>query len=296
MKEKNLINMKTIGIITMEKVENREFNSVGSSRIRARWLLPYWEEAEEYHIGRKYDVLIFQKAYYKKMLQDFQGIKIFDICDPDWLEPKPVFETISYCNAVVCATETLAEYIKKFVKNKPIIIIPDRVNLDEVKIIHPEHKEKAKTCVWFGYSSNLIYVERTFDFLASMGLSLTIISETTMALPQTKLDYKFIKYRFNLINEEVVKYDFVIMPDTSPDTLDLNGRLKYKSNNKTIQSWAWGMPVAYNPKDIERFMSGEEREKERLLRLKEVKEKWDVRLSVKEYKELILELKGVNSK
>ena len=70
-----------IGICTMEKFDNRVVNSVGSSRIRVRWLLKYWPEAEEYIIGKEYDVLIFQKVYWKPMMQSFEGIKILDICE-----------------------------------------------------------------------------------------------------------------------------------------------------------------------------------------------------------------------
>ena len=42
---------KKIGVSTMERFDNRRSQSVGSSRIRARWLLHYWPEAEEYKIN-----------------------------------------------------------------------------------------------------------------------------------------------------------------------------------------------------------------------------------------------------
>ena len=70
------------GVISMEKHENRQPNSVGSSRIRARWLWKYWNELEEFQIGKRYDFIIFQKSYWKRMLENFKGIKIFDLCDP----------------------------------------------------------------------------------------------------------------------------------------------------------------------------------------------------------------------
>ena len=41
---------KTVALCTMEKFDNRMPNSVGSSRIRMRWMLPYWEQAEEFII------------------------------------------------------------------------------------------------------------------------------------------------------------------------------------------------------------------------------------------------------
>lgn len=69
-------------IITMEYLENRPLNSVGSSRIRGRWLAENWDECSLYTTGKKYDFLIFQKAYWDTMLQNFNGLKIFDLCDP----------------------------------------------------------------------------------------------------------------------------------------------------------------------------------------------------------------------
>lgn len=102
-----------IAFATMEKIENRPVNSVGSSRIRARWLCDFWPEAQEYHVGEKYDVIIFQKAYWQEMMVKFDGIKIFDLCDPDWLIPRPVVESAQLCDAVVTSTQALADYLKK---------------------------------------------------------------------------------------------------------------------------------------------------------------------------------------
>src|SRR3990167_32993 len=103
--------MGTVAFATMEKIDNRPYNSIGSSRIRARWLINHWDEAEEYQVGGKYNVMIFQKAYWQEMLESFTGKKIFDLCDPDWLVPRPVIESIEYCDAAVTSTETLAEFL-----------------------------------------------------------------------------------------------------------------------------------------------------------------------------------------
>jgi hypothetical protein len=221
------------------------------------------------------------------MARNFKGIKIFDICDPDWLDTRPVFEMISLCDAVTTSTQILSDFITKLT-GKPVAYIPDRVDLGIIKEVKKDHKGIAKKVVWFGYSHNLKYIERTFDYLASKGLFLTYLSDESLILPNDKgLQSRFIKYRQELINQEVVKHDFVIMPET----VDLDGRLRYKSNNKTIQSWAWGMPVAFTPTDIDRFLNPVEREKESVIRLKEVWERWDIRFSVDQYRILIDDLK-----
>ncbi len=67
-----------IGFVTFEKTSNRPRNTIGSTRIRARWVYEAWEEAEEYQIGKEYDVLIYQKVYWEDMMQNFNGIQILD--------------------------------------------------------------------------------------------------------------------------------------------------------------------------------------------------------------------------
>ena len=104
-----------VGFITMEKFENRQLNSVGSSRIRARWVYKYWKEAEEWKTGHKYDAVVFQKVYWRDYMKKFKGIKIFDICDPDWLDNRPVMEAIGLCDAVATSSPNLRDYIKKYI-------------------------------------------------------------------------------------------------------------------------------------------------------------------------------------
>lgn len=278
-----------IGFSTMEKSENRPLNSVGSSRIRARWVSKYWsdifpeDQAEEFMAGRQYDVLVFQKDYWRTMMIQFKGIKIFDICDPDWLEPRPVIESIELCDACTTSTPALANYIKKFVKDKPVICIPDRVDLEE-HLPRGEHQGKAQSIVWFGYAHNANYLFKTFDFILENDLELTIISEIPVVIPRgfENMKHKWIKYNYESLHEELKRHDMVLLPTTEDDL-----RGSFKSNNKVLTAWALGLPVVQSADDLERFMDPEERNKERAKRLEEVSQKWDVRLSVKEYKDLI---------
>jgi len=279
-----------IGIITMEKVSNRPINSVGSSRIRGRWIAKYWKEAEEYQIGKKYDILIFQKAWWDWMIEEFNGIKIFDICDPDWLDARrPYFGLMSKCDAIVTNTRTMADYLKKLIKHISIVCIPDRVDLEEHQNVKKKHKGKLQNCVWFGYSHNFHFVERTLDKLNKERINLTIISDKSLVLNPMYSDIKLrnIEYSYPQVHDEIIKHDAVLVPTTD---FDIRGR--FKSNNKVLTAWALRMPVIREPKDIDRFMTAEAREKEADKRRKEVEEKWDVRLSVKEYKELINEIQS----
>lgn len=280
-----------VGIATMEKIENRPENSVGSSRIRGRWLWQNWEDAEEYMVGRHYDVLIFQKAYWREMLLSFDGIKIFDLCDPDWLDPRPVVESIKLCDAAVVSTPALRDYLLKFIKDKPIICIPDRVELKE----HSPRGQFvgiAKKIIWYGYSQNSHYIEKTFPFLIDKGLELTVASNAPLNLPLgfEKLKVTNVAYNYDSIHEEIKRHDLVLLPTTGDDL-----RGKFKSNNKTLTAWALGMPVISEPDDLDRLMDAESRNAEQSEKLAEIRQNWDVKQSVEEYKlliDLIKENKG----
>lgn len=276
----------TIAFITMEKTENRRPNSVGSSRIRGRWLWEKWPQAEEYQVGRKYDVMIFQKSYWEEMLEKFEGIKIFDLCDPDWLDPRPVVEAGMLCDAIVTSTEPLAAYLRKFLPDKKILCIPDRLNLEEHKP-RGEHVGKARKVVWFGYSQNSGYVDKCLQDLIDRDLELVVISNAPYNVPfgMDKVHMTYIPYEYESVNDHIKECDMALLPVTPNDL-----RGQFKSNNKTLTAWALGLPVARVPDDLDRFMTAEARNTEQKLRLAEVAEKWDVKHSITEYQALIEEL------
>lgn len=281
-----------VGFVTMEKVANRPINTVGTSRIRARWVAKYWPEAEEWIIGKKYDVLIFQKAWWEDMIENFKGIKIMDIADPEWLDNRahPYFGLMAKCDAVTTSTPTLANYVRQLIQHIPVVCIPDRLDLKE----HQQYKKKygkgeAKSCVWFGYSHNFHYVEKTFDKLMEKNLALTVVSNKPLT---TTGDYSALKlrnvtYDYRMVHSEIMRHDIVLLPST---TEDLRG--KFKSNNKDLTAMALGMPIAKEPEDLDRLMDPKAREKEGKAGRKEAIEKHDVRLSVVQYKQLISNIKN----
>lgn len=274
-----------IAFCTMEKFDNRVKDSVGSSRIRGNWLIKYWPEAEEYVIGKEYDVIIFQKVYWNKMADEFKGIKILDICDPDWIEGKPVLEYVDKMDAVATATPALAEYMLKFRPGKNIICIPDRIDLEEHdKYRRTKHEGVAQNIVWFGYHQNIHYLYKTLDYIIAKGLTLTIVCDQPFNPPAQyhALKFKNVPYSYPGVHQEIVKADMLLLPET---TDDLKG--KYKSNNKTLTGWALGMPVVAVPEDLDKYMDPIARQKEADERYQEIKDKWDVKLSVEDYKKLI---------
>lgn len=269
-----------IGFVLFDNYLQRK--GIGSSRIRGRWVIKYFNRipdvnAEEFVQGKNYDVIVFQKAYWKEMAREFKGIKILDICDPDWLEGAEVVSFCTLVDFITVPTEAMKEALSKYTE-KPIYIIPDS---EDVEILPPpkHHEGKAKKVVWFGYSSNLETIFPTFYTIKKLGLKLLVVTDGH--LNTSECSYENIKWQEETCDQEYQKADFALLPDK------MSGRFKFKSNNKTIHSWALGLPVAKTPQEMERFMDGEERQKEAADRYQEVKEKYTTEKVANQFYELI---------
>ena len=271
----------------MEKFDNRIKDSVGSSRIRGRWVYQNWEEAEEFRIGEAYDAIVYQKVYWKEMMKNFNGLQILDICDPDWLESKPVFEYVDMVDGVVTSSPTLAEYMKRIRPGKKIVCIPDRIDFSENQLKKEKHTGRAKTVAWFGYSHNIHYLFKTFDFLIQRGLELVVISNEPFNPPLgfKNLQVRNIPYSYPDVNRHLIDCDMVLLPVPDDDA-----RGKFKSNNKTVQAWSLGLPVVTSSHDLDIFMDGEARQKEADEKRAFVLQEYDVKKSVEEYKLFFNEL------
>src|SRR3990167_3228730 len=93
---------------------------IGSSGIRCDWVIKHWPEAERFRQGGKYDAIIFQKAYWVDYMKAYKGVKILDMCDPDWMEAHSrVIETIHEAHAITCSSPELAKAVAKLT-NKPV--------------------------------------------------------------------------------------------------------------------------------------------------------------------------------
>jgi len=268
-----------IGFVLFENYYQRK--DIASSRIRGKWIIKALNEigveAEEFVQGKKYDVLIFQKCYWKEMARAFDSLKIVDICDPDWFDGA---EVVSFCrdiDVITVPTERLKKELEEMTE-KPVYIIKDRENLS---LLPPPkiHKGQAKKVVWFGYSHNLDAIEPALDDIKRLGFTLKVIIDGEFHTSLCPVES--VKWTKETEMEEIQEADFALLPEKTI------GKWPYKSNNKTIHAWALGLPVAKTMDDLKRFIDPIERQKESELRLKEVKDKYDVRLSAKELLDLI---------
>lgn len=283
----------TVGFVDFAYFHNRD--NVGSSKIRSRWVSKYWSEAETFSDGKKYDVEIYQKCYWTGHMKHSPALKILDVCDPDWLENPKFAETFPYVHGITVPTEAFARHFAR-VTDLPVKVIPDRLDLDLFKI-QKTHVGKAKRVVWFGYSHNMGVLTQAIHTVKRLGLKLTVISEDMRMYLKDSEDssvFEFVKYEEKTINQDIRKYGDIALfpPHMVFDTGRVPYRAQFKSNNKTIQAWANGLPVATNSEELEFFLDPDHRNQEAKDRLAEVKDKYDVKLSVQEYKDFIESLMG----
>lgn len=276
------------GFFLFERRHGRK--NIGSSRIRGHWLIDKWDEAEEMIYSKPYKTIIYQKVYEpsiaKQVKEDSDTIQILDMCDPDWLEYQPVVEMIQEVDAITCSSKGLYDFLTG-ITNKPVKLIPDRVNLD----VLPEPKEHtdkpAKMAGWFGYSHNDYVLEQVLEPLKREGLKLKVVSDSIYQPRRDKyLDMiDWVKWEDQKQADKAIQEaDFVVMPaGSSPKYI-------YKSQNKTYQSWALGLPVAKNVPELKRWIDPKERKQEADKRYKQVKKELTVDKSVEEFKELINEI------
>lgn len=279
---------------TFEQYHNRR--GVGSSRIRVHNLIKYWPEAGLYKYGENPDVMIFQKVY---MTQDykfhkyFKGLKILDICDPDWMDGALIKQTIDNVDGVTCPTEELARFLRQMT-DKPVKVIPDRHEVPE--IAPKQHQGNIKRAVWFGYKHNAELMRFAVPTLERLGIELLLISnEDPLASrwandPESYMDkYFFMKYNGDTIMDDLKTADVCILPK--------GGRPqdRFKSDNKTTLAWLAGIPVVTDSDELSAMMSAEARNKEAQQKYNYAIDNFDCKLSVKELKDFISEISSKKS-
>lgn len=280
--------MKT-GLLTFEQFHGKK--DIGSSRIRGHWIIKRWNEAGEdigpielFKHGGKYDAVILQKAYFVPYVKAFKGIKILDICDPDWTNWATQFmETLIECDAVTCSSMALAKTIQGFT-DKPVYFVPDRVDLS-VMPAPKVHKGPTKKVVWYGYSQNFPILDSAVPALVKRGLELIVVSEKVYT-PQASQDIVLTNYPWSEnYMLDIQEADVVLNPTHT------KGKWKYKSDNKTSIAKALGMPVAATADDLDALLTEEARIKASIEGLEFVKNERDVLQSVVDYKEIIQSIK-----
>lgn len=292
-----------VGFLLFEQFHGKQ--NIGSSRIRGHWLVKNWKqyaeglpieinesEAEVFRMGRKYDVIVYQKTYWIEHAEKFEGIKILDMCDADFLHwGYRVKQMTDLCDAVTTSTEALAEYMRKLT-DKPVVCIPDRIALEDFGDMKKDHTGKgiAKVAAWFGYSDNYPMLNTAISSLVRNNFSeLIVIADrrNPYQLPPSARDRILLTnmpWTAETVYKDLLGADIILNPKLS------SARWKYKSNNKTLTGWALGIPVVHNEPELKAFLTEEARISEGNKRYAEIRDKWDVKRSVIDMKTLISQL------
>lgn len=266
-----------------------------SVRFRAQWPAKYWDDADCYDGSQRltdYDVFVFQKLYltdharaWAQALTSTGKLLAFDLCDANWLlseeHKRRLLAVLPLFDFAVAPTKLLVEWLGQWL---PARHIPDRLDLEVHQEKH-EHKPGEISLVWFGYSGNLVTLETLWSLLRERGFSLTIISD---GLPEEweSESVRFVRWTPEGANAEIARHDVALNPG-----LD-KGHFAYKSHNKTITAWALGVPVAKTLEEMLRLRDYDERVAESKRRLAEVRELWDVRISVREWARVVAQFRG----
>lgn len=280
--------MKT-GILLFEQMHGKK--EVGSSRIRGHWVLKHWDAApdsigpaELYRFGGRYEAVIYQKAYFVDHARQFPGVKVFDLCDPDWLDwGCRLVEMLQHCDAVTASSEALAESIRGFTK-LPVYFVPDGVELDQLPP-PVEHVGPTQTVVWFGYQQNFPILDAAVPALIRRGLELVVVSDGVYVPKANMAALKLRNLPFSQANylRDVQQGQVCLNPRWG------NGKWKYKSDNKTSIARALGLPVAHDEDELAKLMTEEERKAASAEGLAWVREHRDVRQSAAAYQRIIRE-------
>jgi len=271
---------KKIGFVLFENYLQRK--DIGSSRIRGHWLLEKMPEAELFIQGKEYETIIFQKVYWKEMARAFKGKKILDICDPDWLDGHEVVSFLKEMDAVTVPTEKLKEAISKFT-DRPIYVIPDRIQTEKMPSRKIHTNGQAKKIVWFGYSHNMDILDQCLFKIKKLGLTLKVISDGNYNSGECSVEN--IRWNAETWQDDIKDADFALLPEK------LFGRGIFKSLNKTHQAWMLGLPVAKTQEDMDRLMDPVERQKDADEHYEWAKENCKIEKSVEEMRAVIDSIK-----
>jgi hypothetical protein len=256
----------------------------GSTFLRVDGLTANAADFECYQHGRKYDNLIFQKAYWIEMMEFFEGPKLLDLCDPDWINTNiDIIALSSHVHAITCSSPGLTELVKRMLPNKMVFHVPDRLNFQLFPETGKTHSGQAKKAVWFGFVHNAYEtLPQLLPSIIKYDLELTIIADKPYSQDD---EIKKLNPHFNLYNQSTA-YNLISEADIVLNPRSAKALYKYKSNNKSIIGWKLGLPVALSNEDIDRFMDPEERNKEAREMKKLVEAEYNILQSAQEYRKI----------
>ena len=224
-----------------------------SIRLRVDWMVKKIEEAERVDsldsLG-EFDIVVLQKVYGYGLNEKIQRLKqdskkiIVDICDPDWTLPGMdgyVEEALLMSDAITVPTEIMKEklYDEMGINKKKIHVIEDSMDLDYHNTFKEHLNEKhTPILVWFGNSGTIQslkhYLPDLEEVYKHINFKMVFITNNIKEKIQTSIPHYKMKWSLETVNNLIISCD-----------VSINTKIKgeeYKSNNKTLTSWACGIP------------------------------------------------------
>jgi hypothetical protein len=280
----NTTNTGITGIVPFSYFLDAEKNA-GSTILRVDGLVSNAPDFEHYHHGRRYDSLIFQKAYWKEYMELFEGPKILDLCDPDWINSNiDIVALSSLVHAITCSSPELTDAVKRMLPGKMVYHVPDRLDFRSFPEEQKLHQGDAKKAVWFGFIHNAHEtLPQLLPSILKNELELTIIADKPYSQDDgiKALAPVFIRYDHATAYNLIGKADMVLNPRSA------KALYKYKSNNKSIIGWKLGLPVAVTNEEIDRFINADERNKEVFAKIKLVNAEYNILQSAQQYRDIL---------
>lgn len=262
---------------------------VGSSFLRAEGIANNADDFEIWKHGKKYDGLIFQKVYWKEMMQLFEGPKILDLCDPDWLNGSlNIVETGDLVDAITCSSEELTNAVKKLLPNKMVVHVPDRLDFRVYPPVKKQHNRVMKKVVWFGFIHNAYETLGKFStVIRRYNLDLTIIADRPYEQRDAiyELQPKYVQFDHDTAYTKIQDHDVVLNPRST------KASFKYKSNNKSVISWKLNLPVAETADQLEGFFNLDKRIKEVEEKQLLVSQQYNITFSIDQYRSIFEKIK-----
>lgn len=305
-----------IGFLTLNNYYKVDNNS--NSRIRVEYVAKYIPDSyitEDKELLKSCDALVFQTRYLKddvdyiKEFKDTEKVLIMDLTDPMWYWHNESVdrwfkeEVLSNMDIVICSTKLLAKMYRKHYGIRNITFIPDRMDLQKYNRVKIHNRKESIRLLWYGYIENLKALEPFKDEIKEINkfheklygkkLELVVVSNK-------KPDLKFYESfnQLEIIYRQWDSYkliDYILDSDIVINCRPLEENFNYKSNNKTITSWALGVPCVegINFKEkLKKFIENPKfRKEEGIKKRAEVERCWDSRISAKQLERLVMQLK-----
>lgn len=292
----------SIGFVTYEAFHKC---NAASSRIRVDWPAKY---ADGFIVTEnavdlfKCSAVVFQTRF---SYQDVQlaaqlrnnGIKIIcDFTDPDWSNmysgmSDSLKTMLELADCITVPTYVLANMFKS-VSDKPVYVIPDRIDLSLYDKTKKHTDTKSLRILWHGSYGNLCSIDIARDDLERLGkeIDITLVCVYDHYKEHIVNAFENIKVEcYEWTNQKVI--DELLLCDLSINPRFDNHWKAYKSNNKTITAWACGIPC------IERDFYNEIKRYDLDLRISDglnfrkiVEQNYDVKQSTKEIIDLVNDL------